>query len=180
MLNRENTKRSSRDILAVRLAREFREPLKRYFFRRVYNWEEAEDLTHELFLRLVRKTDLATVDNPEAFMFQVANNLIRDRSRRRHTAAAFISELTSESTAYETLSPERVLDGKQSLQIALGALCELDAKARSIFILHRIEGLKYSEIADIYGVTQSAVEKQINKCLIRLAKEVLKRKDAQK
>jgi RNA polymerase sigma factor (sigma-70 family) len=175
MFKREVPAPSAQEALVERLAREFRGPLKRYFFRRVYSLEEAEDLTHELFVRLVRKKDLSAVDNPEAFMFQVATNLVRDRSRRRQTASSFMEELTADSALYDAISPERVLDAKQSLQIALAALRDVDDKARSIFILHRVEGLKYSEIADIYGITQSAVEKQISKCLVRLAKEVLKK-----
>ena len=72
-------------------------------------------------------------------------------------------------SAVEELSPERVLEGRQSLASVLRALDELDERTRDAFILHRLEGMRHAEIADLYGVSVSSIEKYIIKALAHLA-----------
>ena len=154
------------------LSAAYHQPLVRYFRRRVGTLEEAEDLTQEVFLRLVRRPDAEQIDNPEAFLFRTAVNLLRDRSRRGKTAASHLAEISDHQDRFEALSPERVLQGRQSLNSALRVLEELDERTRDVFILHRLEGLKYAEIANLYGVSVSSIEKYIIKALAHLARRV--------
>jgi RNA polymerase sigma-70 factor (ECF subfamily) len=158
------------DAFFRRLSETYRQPLLRYFQRRVRTREEAEDLTQEVFLRLLRRPDAESIENAEAFLFQTAVNLLRDRARRGKTAASHLAELFGRGDRFEALSPERVLDSRQSLQAALRTLQELDARTRDVFILHRLEGLKYAEIASLYGVSDSSIEKYIIKALAHLAR----------
>lgn len=72
---------TTRESFLRRLSERYRQPLTAYFQRRVRSRNEAEDLTQEVFLRLVRRLDVEAIDNPEAFVFQSAVNLLRDRSQ---------------------------------------------------------------------------------------------------
>ncbi|MEI9927533.1 MAG: sigma factor [Sphingomonas sp.] len=65
-----------------RLYAQFRTPLFRFFLRRVRDWDEAEDLTQDVFSRLLGSTRRDQIEAPGAFVFQVATNLLRDRGRR--------------------------------------------------------------------------------------------------
>ncbi len=169
---------SDEETLIQRLSTQYRDAVRRYFLKRVRNTDEAEDLTQELFLRLVRRGKNDDIQDAESFLFQAASNLLRDRQRRRTTAGAFLTDYTySAAQTFEVLSPERVLDSKQSLQCALEALDNLEAKCRNAFILHRLEGLRYVEIAQIYGVSVSAVEKYMMKANAAMAKHALRRQD---
>jgi RNA polymerase sigma-70 factor (ECF subfamily) len=147
----------------------YRQPLIAYFQRRVRSREEAEDLTQEVFLRLSRRLDVEQVDNPEAFLFRTAVNLLRDRSRRGKTAASHLEAMVHREPTVEELSPERVVEGRQSLASVLRALDELDERTRDAFILHRLEGMRHAEIANLYGVSVSSIEKYIIKALAHLA-----------
>ena len=160
------------DAFLRRLSAAYHQPLVRYFRRRVGTLEEAEDLTQEVFLRLVRRPDAEQIDNPEAFLFRTAVNLLRDRSRRGKTFSSHMAEISDHQDRFEALSPERVLEGRQSLNSALRVLEELDERTRDVFILHRLEGLKYAEIANLYGVSVSSIEKYIIKALAHLARRV--------
>lgn len=151
------------------LSTRYRQPLIAYFQRRVRSREEAEDLTQEVFLRLSRRLDLEEIDNAEAFLFRTAVNLLRDRSRRGKTAASHMDEMVHRA-GVEELSPERVVESRQSLASVLRALDELDDRTRDAFILHRLEGMRHAEIAGLYGVSVSSVEKYIIKALAHLAK----------
>jgi RNA polymerase sigma factor (sigma-70 family) len=158
-----------RDDFLRGMSSRYRHPLIAYFQRRVRSREEAEDLTQEVFLRLSRRLDVEQVDNPEAFLFRTAVNLLRDRSRRGKTAASHLDEMAYRGAAVEELSPERVVEGRQSLASVLRALDELDERTRDAFILHRLEGMRHAEIAALYGVSVSSVEKYIIKALAHLA-----------
>ncbi|MBW8813034.1 MAG: sigma-70 family RNA polymerase sigma factor [Caulobacterales bacterium] len=153
-----------------RMSDAYREPLIRFFRRRTGGAAEAEDLTQEVFLRLLRRPDGEAIDNPEAFLFRTAVNLLRDRARRAGAFAAHAAELAERQDRVEGLSPERVLEGRQSLAAAMRILEELDERVRDAFILHRLEGLKYAEIAELFGVSVSSVEKYVIKALAHLAR----------
>jgi RNA polymerase sigma factor (sigma-70 family) len=120
-------------------------------------------------LRLVRRTDLERIDNPEAFLFRIAVNLLRDRSRRGKTREARFADVTEPVDGVEDLSPERVFDARQHLELVLEVLAQLDERTRDAFILHRLEGMKHAQIAELYGVSVSSVEKYIIKALAALA-----------
>lgn len=167
----EASNKSLRDQLADR----FHVPLRRYFARRV-GPNDSEDLVQEVFVRVLRRGDCNDVDNVEAFIFTAARNLLRDRARRQEVQGRWLSNETPPDHVSEVLSPERVLQGKESLKAILSELGEMSEKTRDIFILNRLEGLKYREIADQYGISISAVEKHMIKALARLSKTIAKSK----
>src|SRR3546814_15304224 len=71
------------------LGRRWRPVLLAYFLRRVRNHAEAEDLTQELLAKLV-SLDGSALDSPEAYIFQMASNLLADRARRFRVRTQFL------------------------------------------------------------------------------------------
>jgi RNA polymerase sigma factor (sigma-70 family) len=161
---------TDREKLLRQLSERYRLPLTAYFARRVGSRAEAEDLTQEVFLRMVRRLELEDVENVEAFVFRTAVNLLRDRSRRDKSQSVRKVEFASRLTDVDDLSPERVFDSRQSLTQVIAVLEELDERTRDAFILHRLEGMKHAQIAELLGVSVSSVEKYIIKALTLLAK----------
>lgn len=166
------------------LVARFRRPLLSYFSRRVSDPSEAEDLTQEVFLRILRRDDAAPVENPEIYVFRIAVNLLRDRARRAtsHRAAehASLDDQASEfserglleSALIEERQPERVLLSQEALMEVMRVLDKLDLRTREIFVLSRLERMKHREIAAIYGMTVSAVEKHVAKAAVLLVRRV--------
>lgn len=162
--------------LRARLDARFRGPLMSFFTRRVGDRAEAEDLTQEVFVRLIGSNSLENIENTDAFVFRVASNLLRDRSRKALRAGgksalpldkAIISELAKEFV--EDRGPERVLLGKERLADVLAALDELGERTRNIFILFRLENMKQKDIAAVYGISPSTVEKHVMKAVMHLS-----------
>jgi RNA polymerase sigma factor (sigma-70 family) len=157
------------------LDRRFRLPLIAYFRRRVSSASEAEDLTQDVFERVLKALSHAPIVNAEALVFRIAVNLLRDRARREITRGGEQS-LTSENIVALAdaltvdLSPERVVLGERTLADVLAALQELGERTQAIFYLYRLENLKIREIAAIYGISASAVEKQVSKALLHLTR----------
>lgn len=159
-----------REQLLAQLAQRYRFPLNAFFARRVRSSSEAEDLTQEVFLRMVRRLGAGGFDNIEAFVFRTAVNLLRDRSRRGKTLASREVDFAQRIGEVDDLSPERVFDSRQSLRHVIDVLEELDERTRDAFILHRLEGMKHAQIAEVLGVSVSSVEKYIVKALSLLAR----------
>lgn len=168
---------ASREEQLAHLDRRFRSPLLAYFGRRVRSGAEAEDLTQDVFERLLRSFESGPILNAEALVFRIAVNLLRDRARRVHThgieepiPAEAIAEFADALTV--DLSPERVVLGERALEEALSALDELSERTRAMFYLYKFENLKVREIADMYGISASGVEKQLEKAMIHLTRRL--------
>ena len=150
------------------LVKRYRGPLLSYFSRHAHP-DDAEDLVQETFVRLLRKGDADSIGNPEAFLFTIARNLTYDRSRRRQTYVRHFDASADADKATEVYGPERVLQSREALQGLLEGLAALSQQTQDIFLLHRLEGMKYAEIAELYGISRSAVEKHMIKALARVA-----------
>jgi RNA polymerase sigma factor (sigma-70 family) len=151
----------------------YRGALYAYFLRRTRNPADAEDLTQDVFVRLGRLDPQTELRNAEAFIFQTAVNLLRDRARRAQVQRGTAEPLPvlPELPAGEP-DAERVLGAKVELARVMDALNALSEKTRNIFILRRLEQMKCEEIAVFYGISVSAVEQHITKALAHLAKTV--------
>jgi RNA polymerase sigma factor (sigma-70 family) len=155
----------------------FRASLLAYFRRRTGSSSEAEDLTQETFARLVRSSTFEDVEEAPAFVFRVAGNLLRDRAKastRLHSLRSLpidtLSEPGFEPRLVEGIDPERVFIAREDLAQVLAHLQTLGERTRNIFILFRVDGRKQKDIAALYGISVSAVEKHIMAATIHLMK----------
>jgi RNA polymerase sigma factor (sigma-70 family) len=146
------------------LCRRFRPALVAYFLRRVPNPAEAEDLAHDVFLRL-SGISLEQLRSADAYIFQVAANLLRDRARRRKVrdayAVAQIAAAEAEEFETHSVDPERIEAARRSVATLVARLRELPERTREIFILYRIENVPRRNIAQAFGLSISTVEKEI-------------------
>jgi RNA polymerase sigma factor (sigma-70 family) len=151
----------------VPVDREFwRDALKR-IARRTHTYEEAEDLLHSAFLRMARYGKDHIIDNPVAFLVRTAANIRIDNYRHDRMVAESLaaSDLDRGNGA---LQDEVMVARARLKRVSLG-LAELPERTRDMFLMHRLEGLKYREIAERLGVSQSSVEKHIAKAMLFLA-----------
>jgi len=164
-----------------RLSARYRVPLMNYFLRRVRNRQDAEDLTQEVFLRILRREDAVPLENADVFLFSIAGNLLRDRARRAGTRHASGHESLDAHADFrefgrlpdgliEARAPDRVLMSQEQLSAVLRALDELGERTRDIFILYRLEKMKHREIGALYGLSASAVEKYVRKATTHLVR----------
>lgn len=154
------------------LDKNFRVPLTAYFLRRVRDRAEAEDLTQEVFVRVLNHSDgVNNLSRAKSYVFTVAANLLRDRARR--AATRHVQDHTSLSQfgeaeiveLREDIGPERVILGRETLRAVLLALDGLNQRTRNIFVLYRVERMKQHEIAALYGLSHTAVEKHLVKAM---------------
>lgn len=155
------------------LVARYRLPLTRYFLRRGLNEALAEDLAHDTFLKLFALARTDHVENMEAYLFQIASSVLNDHLRqvevRRRNAGIVEGEWGEKA---ETRTPDRVLEGKQAIARFEAALAGLKPKTRDIFLMNRMEGLSYTQIAVRLGVTPSAVEKHMSSAIAHFVRRL--------
>lgn len=151
------------------LSQRFRPALIAFFLRRIGNHSEAEDLTQEVLLRVAQHGASIDASRPDAYVFQIAANLLRDRGRRQQVRAAYQAGMgATEATWVEERDPDRVLQAKESLTAVLEALRELPERTRTVFVLFRLENMKQREIADMLGISVRTVEQHVVRASVHL------------
>jgi RNA polymerase sigma factor (sigma-70 family) len=161
---------TSRDLKG--LDRRYRPALMAFFMRRAASHSDAEDMTQELFAKLAR-AEYQALDNPDAYVFQMAANLLRDRQRRERVRANYRAAVAAgDPVDLEPLDPARILQGREDLGQVSRALRELPERTRAIFLLYRLEGMKQAELANLYGMTTSGVQKHILKAMGHLTRRL--------
>ena len=162
--------RAERDI--VTLGRRYRPALIAFFVRRIRNPSEAEDLTQEVLMRLVELSD-DEVGKPDAYIFRIASNLLRDRHRRLTVREAWRADYSyRERATADYVDPLRLLEGREAVGRVSDALAELSQRTREIFLLFRLERMRKREIADSYGISISAVDKHVVKATAFLTRRL--------
>lgn len=156
-------------IQVQNIARDLEAPLKRYFARNGFSKSDVDDLVQEVFLKLSKLEALSGIENTQAYMFQIAANVMRDRLRLARTRPQISQHpLESQNEPPDVHDPERLLIARESLSLIQHALMLLPQRTRTVFLLHRFDGLKYKEIAKVLGISISSVEKHMMLALSRV------------
>jgi len=147
--------------------------LTRFFSRRVAA-EDVADLVQETFRRLLGTASATRlqIDNPEAYLHRVADNLLRNRAVAPLHRAAHVP---LDENAIAGPDPLDQLESRDAVARVDAAMLHLKPKTREIFMLHRLDGLSYAEIAATKGMSVKGVEKQIAKALTALRRRLDRR-----
>lgn len=171
-------KKPARGRLTTELGARFSGPLRKFFLRRIRDRAQAEDLTQEVLLRIIRSPDTDLIENPEGYVFRTAANLLADHRRRllrnpilRAQPLEDALALDLDTPLVEDRSPERVLMGEATLGEVLAALAELSELTRNVFVLYRLENMQQKDIAALYGIGQSTVEKHVMRAMLHLTQK---------
>jgi RNA polymerase sigma-70 factor (ECF subfamily) len=150
-----------------RLYQEYVQRIFRYILFRVPTYVDAEDLTAEVFVNMVKGLPSYQVTGApfEAWLYRIAGaqvaNYYRQTSHRQQT------EL-SETMPDTILSPEEVVLEKQMFSHLRNALGKLPEEYQTILILRFVERKSHEEVAAQLDKTVSAVKNAQYHALTRL------------
>ncbi len=142
-------------------------------FARRRTGEEAQDVVHDAYLRLVSYTDPATLDNPRAYLYRVTANVANDHG----TKSLRRSEWTDPDADLDMAEcpnpgPERQAEIRDALKRCLAALDELPEVCRHVFLFHRVDGMAQGEIAAAMGIPKRTVERYVARALAHCLKKL--------
>ncbi|ATN37201.1 RNA polymerase subunit sigma-70 (plasmid) [Rhizobium sp. ACO-34A] len=141
--------------------------------RMVGNSSTAEELVQQAFANMLAKFHRdETSPNPAYARMAVRNlaiNHLRDMKRR---AEVEIAGCDTEHAADLQPSPETIVLYRSELRRLLEAIASLPARRREAFVLNRIEGLSYDEIAERMGISRNTVISSIVSALADLDRKL--------
>lgn len=146
--------------LVKKMFAESDDDLGRFLSMRLPSRADAEDLSQETYLRLLRveRTDL--IRRPEALLFRIASNLIYEFYLKRSHREKTDTELVEGSPSGERPTEARA-DARRRVAKLEKVTATLAPKCRAALIMARRDGMTYAEIAKRLGVSTSMVKKYL-------------------
>jgi RNA polymerase sigma-70 factor (ECF subfamily) len=156
-----------------------RKPLFNFILRFVRDTAQAEDVTQETFLRLVKGADAYERQAKfTTWLYTIARNLCVDASRRgKHRKAASLDAPIGDEDGSATLL-DLVPDGAagvdrqaQSRELAVRMRAAIEAlpdEQREIFLLREVADLQFNEIAAVIGCPENTVKSRMRYALEKL------------
>ncbi|WP_095107078.1 RNA polymerase sigma factor [Pseudomonas sp. Irchel 3E20] len=151
------------DPLSAESFRGFYADILHFLRKRTDNANDAADMTQDVFAQWLDYRDRAKVEQPRAFLFQMARNLLRDHWRRQKVRHLVHGQAPADAQplADESTDPMAATQRLQRLEQLKAVLAELSPRRREALMLHRFEGLSQAQIAARMGISVSMVEKHI-------------------
>lgn len=151
-------------------------------FRIVRCSETAEDVVHEAYLRVSAALCERPVGTIRPFLYRTARNLaidhVRGRNIRNRIVAAADTDLLN-GVASLMPSPERQALDRQRLGQLQAALAGMSARRREILVRSRLHGWSYERIAGHFGLSESAVQKNIRVALAQCLAAITEKDEPQ-
>lgn len=122
--------------------------------------KEAEDIAQEAFVKLLGLENEGISNYIQAYLYKIATNLSIDKLRRQ-TRAPIDTNNEIATQAVSHTSPEKSLENQDSLALIKDSLKQLPLKCRQAFVLYKIKGMEYREIAETMQVSESMVRKYV-------------------
>ncbi len=136
------------------------------FVQRRVGPQDAEDLLQDAYVRLLQHPDPASIENPRAFLYRVSANLATDRDRAQAVRAChYTATETLERVASTELGPEAQTNHYERLRRIAVAMKQLPETCRTAFVLCRLEGYSYAEVAQRLGISESMVAKHLDRAM---------------
>src|SRR5438445_9866735 len=142
-----------------------------FAYRFLKNSEAAEDATQEVFVKMLKHANQFHGDAKlSTWLFSITANWCRDYLRKADNKAKEAEDVLISLPAPAELSPERMLERRESEQRIQKALAVITPEQREAILLSRYQGLSYAEIAQISGCSEGAVKTRVFRAM-----ETLKR-----
>lgn len=144
-----------------------------YFRSHLPSEEDAHDAVQESFMRLLRYRDSEPATAWRPLLFRIASNIVAEFFRRgavrglnKHVS------LADEVLVSQAPSQEDLIEQEQREALLRAAIVALPPRCRQVYMLSRVEGLTYPQIAKHCGISVKTVEKHIIHALALLQQRV--------
>jgi RNA polymerase sigma-70 factor (ECF subfamily) len=149
--------------------REHSKSLYNFMYYRCGSKDGSLDLVQEAFIKVWNKCAEISLSKAKSYLFQTANNLFLNEVRHEKVVLQYnklypVKEMTNED-------PEFILREKEFHKKLQNAISNLSDAQREVFLLNRIDGKKYAEIAEMLEISVKAVEKRMMGALKMLREE---------
>lgn len=144
--------------------------LRNYLYFKFGNEEKANDITQDSFIKLWENCKNVPLEKAKSYVYTIANNASLNEIAHQKVVLKYAQNSPNKDRT--NLNPEFLIEEEEFRQKLEKAIEKLTEAQRTAFLLHRIEGKKYQEIAVMLEISVKAVEKRIHVALLTLRKEI--------
>ena len=141
--------------------------IKNYLFYRIGDIDIATDITQDVFVRIWEKQMNLDMNNAKYMLYKIARDMLVSKYRRLEVENKYSQRMQFEMTE---VVEDNDFDYKQLKLKYENALIKLPDKQRTVFLMSRMEELKYAEIAERLDISIKTVEKRMSNALFYLRK----------
>lgn len=142
----------------------------RFIVAKNNNREEAFDIVQEAFIKIWDNCDKFDIKKAKSYLLSTARNLFLNI--KKHEKIVREHAKCNKDLFIDYDSPEATLRQKEFKTKLEKAIAELTDSQREVFLMNRVEGKKYREIAELLDISVKAVEKRMSKALIQLRMKI--------
>lgn len=144
--------------------------IKRLLARYLYSKQDVEDLAQEVFIKGFAAETKTDILDPKAFLFRIARNTAITHLRKiRNSSADALEEAGGADAALDEreANVEERLDGRRKIMLFAEAVAHLPPQCRKAFLMRRVEGLAFKQIAVRMDISVSSAEKHVKNGLLK-------------
>lgn len=143
--------------------------LKRFIYSKTRDESLAEDIIQDAFVKIWEDCDKVIFDTVKSYLYTISNNLFLNIVKHNKVVQTHQKSVVDE-TSHE--SPEFLMLEEEFLIKLENAIADLSEKQREVFLLNRMEKMKYKDIALKLEISQKAVEKRMHEALLVMRKKI--------
>lgn len=146
-----------------------------FFYRMTQSAATSEDLVQNVFIRMLKyKHSYSESGNFEAWAFHLSRNVHKDHLRKNNRYSWQEDMSNWEGQLKDDQNSESFLQKTDELNNLALAMKALAPDKRELIELTRFQKLKYAQIADLLGITESAVKVRVHRTMKELKDNYLK------
>lgn len=148
------------------------EQVKRFVYYKSGDEDLASDITQEVFLKIWERRKKVRKETVVPLLYTIAGNLFVNKWRKTKVALKFIERSVSQ-VSLDARTPETDYAYQETKRNYEQILSKMPQRQREVFLMSRIDELKYEEIANNLQISIKAVEKRMQKALEMLRAELV-------
>jgi RNA polymerase sigma-70 factor (family 1) len=144
-------------------------PVRNFIYYQTGDKDFADDIAQDTFSKVWEKRESVRHETAKSLVYTIASNLCKNRFEHNKVVLEFASNYRLTEV---TASPEFEMEMNEFNDRLKNAINSLNDKNRTVFLMNRIDGLTYNEIAENLGLSVKAIEKRMKNALDELKKQI--------
>jgi len=143
--------------------------LRNFLYFKVGDRDLAEDLAQESFIKLWDKRKEVRLATVKTFLYTIGGNLAINHHKHMQVRFNFVN---SRVQMHSIQDPQYLMEEQEFKKRLEEVIASMTEGSREVFLMNRLEGLKYNEISERLDISVKAVEKRMSKALQVLRDEL--------
>lgn len=138
--------------------------LKRFLSRMLSNPHDVEDVVQETFIRAHLAERNSQIKQPKSYLFKIARNVALNQFRQdMRKPTDFIEDYHPSSVSLHEGTLEDEVLAQEKFEILCGAIATLPPQCRKVYLMRRVYGMSYKDIASALHLSVKTIEKHLRK-----------------